>query len=374
MVRGSATPGERAAAEWGAARLRELGASDVALQEFRYQRSWAFRHVPHFAAGVLAGAWGGAGGALLGLAAAASYELDFGGRLQWLAEVAPRGEGTNVAARLPAAGTPRRTLVLVAHIDAAQTGLSWRIVERNAQTRARGFPGWTVHPDVMTSAGSTPKAAFALLVAGCATGLRLPRLVGTAALAGSAALALETAANDPVPGASDNASGVAGVLALAERFAAEPLPETEVIVLLPGCEESGMGGMREWLQTSGAALDRGRTLVLGLDTLGAGEPVVVREEGPFRPEAYRPEDLDRADRGAARAGLPRPRRMRLGAWTDPILAVHAGLPAVSILSVRGSGFTNYHLPTDTPDRVDWDSVDACVRLAAGVAEDFAAGG
>jgi Iap family predicted aminopeptidase len=65
--------------------------------------------------------------------------------------------------------------------------------------------------------------------------------------------------------------------------------------------------------------------------------------------------------------------MRLGAWTDPILAVHAGLPSVSIVSVHGSSFTNYHLPTDTPDRVDWGSVEASVRLAAGIAEDFAGG-
>jgi Iap family predicted aminopeptidase len=66
--------------------------------------------------------------------------------------------------------------------------------------------------------------------------------------------------------------------------------------------------------------------------------------------------------------------MRLGAWTDPILAVHAGFPTVSIVSVHGSAFTNYHLPSDTPDRVDWESVAACVRFAEGVAEEFAATG
>jgi len=143
--------------------------------------------------------------------------------------------------------------------------------------------------------------------------------------------------------------------------------------VLPGCEESGMGGMRAWLDQEGAALEPSSTLVLGLDTLGAGEPAVVREEGPFRPERYRDADVERADRGAARAGLPAPRRMRLGAWTDPILAAHAGLPTVSLVSVRENAFTNYHLPTDTPDRVDWASVDACVRLAAGIVEDFVEG-
>nr|MDQ3935085.1 hypothetical protein [Actinomycetota bacterium] len=85
-------------------------------------------------------------------------------------------------------------------------------------------------------------------------------------------------------------------------------------------------------------------------------------------------DLEWADRGAARAGMPPPRRMQLGGWTDPLLAVHAGLPALSLLSAQGSWFTNYHVPTDTPDRVNWDSVEGCLRLAAGIAEEWDAAG
>jgi Zn-dependent M28 family amino/carboxypeptidase len=200
------------------------------------------------------------------------------------------------------------------------------------------------------------------------------RVVGLAGLVASALLALEVASNGPVPGASDNATGVAAVLALAERFAAEPFDDTEVVALLPGCEESGMGGMRDWLDCERGRLDPAATLVLGLDTLGAGEPIVVTGEGPFRPERFPRADLDRADRGAERAGIRPPRRVRLGAWSDPILAVHAGIPSLSILSIDGNRFANYHLPTDTPDRVDWESVGACVRLAAGVAADFAGRG
>ena len=43
---------------------------------------------------------------------------------------------------------------------------------------------------------------------------------------------------------------------------------------------------------------------------------------------------------------------------------------MSILSIREGGFTNYHLPTDTPDRVDWGSVRRCARLAEGIVEAF----
>src|SRR5207237_249475 len=160
--------------------------------------------------------------------------------------------------------------------------------------------------------------------------------------------------------------GVAAVISLVERFANEPLEGTEVVALIPGCEEAGMGGMAAWLRQQ--SLDPASTLVLGLDTLGAGEPVVLAAEGPPRRRRYRPGDLEWADRGAAQAGLAPPRRFTIGGWTDPVLALMAGLPAISLVSVRDGGFTNYHLPTDTPDRVDWESVDRCVRLAAGIAE------
>jgi Iap family predicted aminopeptidase len=155
------------------------------------------------------------------------------------------------------------------------------------------------------------------------------------------------------------------------RFAADPPHRCEVVAVVPGAEESGMGGMRAWLRSGGARLDPATTLVLGLDTLGAGRPVVLTAEGPPRGVRYRDGDNAWADRGAARAGLERPERVRLGGWTDPALAVLAGLPAISLLSMRDRSFTNYHLPTDTPDRVDWDSVEACLRLADATAREWA---
>ena len=133
-----------------------------------------------------------------------------------------------------------------------------------------------------------------------------------------------------------------------------------------------MGGMAAWLRSPEAqALDKPTTLVLGLDTLGAGEPVVLKAEGPPLRQRYRAEDLALADCGADRAGMPPPRRFTIGAWTDPVLARMAGFPTISLLSVRDRGFTNYHLPTDTPDRVDWASVERCVGLAGGIAEAWA---
>ena len=378
MPRGSASPGDVAAAEWGAGRLREAGAAGVRVDRFRYQRTIAERSVPHLVAGIAASRAGGAAGAALAAASLASFELDFGGRSQWLRHLVPAGEGANASARIAVAAAPaRRTLVLVAHHDTAHTGIGWKnpeLIGYGTRDRVRGLLGKPPDSDVMDSPATGPKLAFAAVAAGALTGSRALRAAGGLSLAVSLALTHDVARSEAVPGASDNATGVAGVLALAERFAAEPLPDTDVIALLVGCEESGMGGMAEWLRGEGAGLDPASTLVLGLDTLGAGEPIVSRAEGSIVPWRYREADLDWADRGAARAGLPAPRRVQLGGWTDPLLAVHAGLPAISLLSATGNRFTNYHQPTDTPDRVDWSSVERCLELADGIAREWDAAG
>jgi hypothetical protein len=342
IERDSAGPGERAAAEWIAARLGEAGIGGLELREFRCQRTYAGAHAAHFGLGMLGGA--------AALAAAVSYELEFAGRLQWIRRFLPAGTGTNVIARLPAAGERRRTLVLVAHHDAAHTGLIWN--KRLQAATGGSFAGF-------------PALAFGLAAA------RRTRGLGRALLAALIALQADVARSPVVPGANDNATGVAAALALAERWAREPLPGCEVIALFSGCEESGMGGMAAWLHEEDERLDPETTLALGLDTLGSGEPVVARAEGPLWPTRFRDEDLAIADGGARRAGLGSLSRFRVRGWTDPALALFAGLPTLSVLSTRDGELSNLHSTTDTPENVDWGSVEGCLRLAAGIGEAWA---
>ena len=107
-----------------------------------------------------------------------------------------------------------------------------------------------------------------------------------------------------MPGANDNASGVAGVLELVGRLARERPPGSRWWRWSCGCEESGMGGMAAWLAAEGAQLDPQRTLVLGLDTIGSGEPVVLEAEGGLWPVRYREQDVASAERAGLRALAP----------------------------------------------------------------------
>jgi hypothetical protein len=368
MVRDSAGEGERVAAEWVAGRLEEAGARDVHLEPYRYQGTYAWAHLIHVLAGLVAARRGGLGGAALAAAAAAGLELDASGRAQPLRRVLPASEGANVVARVRARDRARATFVFVAHHDAAHTGLYWRAVERGGgpggRRRAR-----RATPPLAGLVGATLAAA----ALGGALGLRRVRAAAGAQLALTAACLVDIARSPTVPGANDNATGVAGLIALAERFARDPLDGVDVVLAAVGAEEAGMGGMRAFLDDHRDELDPRTTFVLGLDTLGCGTPIVLRSEATILPHAYADADVALVEEGARRAGLDPPERWRLGGWTDPILARLRGLRAASLLSVGPRGkLTNYHVAEDTPDRVDYASVERCVAIAEGTARAFSA--
>jgi hypothetical protein len=338
--RGSAGPGERRAAAWVAERLRAAGAGDVAVEPFRGATTYAWSFMAYAAAGLLAAR---TRRPLLALAALVAFALDAAGRSQPLRRVLPRGEGANVFARVPAAGERRATAVLVAHHDAARTGLVWRAGLTKLGSRRGRMP-----PDAAPAA-----LAFAL----AATPVKAARQVAQVLLAATLAAQLDIASSPTVPGANDNATGVAAVLELVRGLVAEPLSGVEVLVAGVGCEESGMEGMRAWLDAHGEELDPSRTLVVGLDTIGSGTPIVASAEGAVLTHRYGEAEVALVEALGAE-------RWRIGGWTDPILARFAGLRAVSVLSVDAAGrYANYHVPGDTPDRVDYGCVERCAGIA-----------
>ena len=311
-------------------RFAAAGADSAHVQEFRYSPRWTDAQAAHYVAGMI-------GPRALAAAAGVSYALDFSGRSQWSRALLPRGIGANAVARVHPRGRRERTLVLMAHVDTAQTGLMW-----HPALLRKGAP----------SPATAPLAGFAL----AACGSRIGRVL----LGLSLALTADVARSRRIPGANDNACAAAGLVELVRGFAAEPLERTEVIAVATGCEESGMGGAAAWLRRARGELDPATTLVVGLDQIGAGDPHVLTGEGPPLIARYGREDVERT-------GLPHFHAM---GWTDPIVARLAGLPALSIVGVKDGGFPNYHVPTDTPDRVEWDAVDRCLDAARRITIEF----
>ncbi len=367
MPRGSAGRDEQDAARWAAARLEECGAAGVGVERYagRTTNSWSF--ATHSAVALAGQLLGGVGGALVALASLVSLERDASGRSPWRRRLAGGAEGASAFGRVPAAGERRGAVVIVAHIDTAKTGLAWhpRVTQLGAQ---RNLARRAMDPVMGLQAAAIAGSALAALLPRRSVVRRLVAIPAAALNLLAIFLNLDIARSPAVPGANDNASGVAAALAVARAFVARPPENVDLEIALVGSEEVGMAGFHAWIERRQAALDPSRTLVLGLDTVGSGTPIVAAAEGAVATHRYPEDALELVDEGALLAGEPELQRWRIGGWTDPLLALLRGYPAASILSVGPGYYPHYHHPSDLPEFVDYESVAACARIAAGTVE------
>ncbi|HEX8648116.1 MAG TPA: M28 family peptidase [Thermoleophilaceae bacterium] len=349
-------PGERRAAVWISDRLAELGATDIRLTSFRGASTWTLSHGAYGVAGLLAALAGGRAGRLLALAALASYEADVTGRNRWIRRLLPRGHGATVEARISARGEPRRTLVLTAHHDAAHMGWVWhpRAVAANRRRLARAGRA--------TPSYAAPVAA--LLAA--ASGVRALRRLAAGTFTVLLGLYAQSARSATTPGANDNATGVATVLELARRLAAEPLGETDVVLVFPGGEEAGSAGMSEWLRDAGDRLDPWSTLVVAFDSTGSGGELCTSIRDGFTGH-FRRQDLALLPAAAEAAGIAPPREITFFNPTDACTARQHGLRALLITSLEDGWISNLHRPEDRAGNVDLDTVEQAVALGASLA-------
>lgn len=348
--RRTATGGEARSARYIADTLVAIGATDVELPIFRTHSSWVPAHVAHIAAGGLAAVTDHGVARALGALVTVSYELEVAGRSQWIRRFIPARRGTSATARIPAIGESHRTVVVVAHHDAAHTGWMWRP------------SAITVSQWLSSRTGRAIPSHAPTLVALAATILpaRWPRIGAAVALAASAALMVQSMRSPTTPGANDNATGVAAALELARRLTDNPLPNTTVLLVFPGGEEAGNTGIRQWLRQHRAQLDPTRTLVINLDAVGSRGPLALahRESlsNPLSQDAVR-----HARQGAADLGIELLLRAIPNA-TDAVSLTHAGLTTISLLSDEHGWISHLHRTTDTIDHIDWGTVSQATAL------------
>jgi hypothetical protein len=364
------SPGERQAAEWLARRLEQAGC-EIALEE---EPAWD-GYLPTAAAlgGVAAAgallALGGrrAAGALGALAAAAALVDDVQNGPRVVRRLLRRRRSTvNVVAGCgdPAA---ERTLVVLAHHDAHQAG---RLYDQGLQRAIHRFA-----PDLLARLKTSPPqwwiglAGPLLTATGALTGRRGPTRAGLAVTLLATAIVCEIASRETVPGANDNLSGVAGLVALAELAHEQP-PAARLLLVSCGAEEALQEGARGFMRRHRDGLATDRTWFLNLETVGSPRLIMVEGEGPIWMEDYAaPEFRDLVERCAAEEGIALDRGFRARASSDSVIPSRAGYPTVMLTSVTPWGaLANYHLPSDVPENVDYATVERAVQLAYSVAE------
>jgi Zn-dependent M28 family amino/carboxypeptidase len=177
--------------------------------------------------------------------------------------------------------------------------------------------------------------------------------------------------SEVVPGANDNLSAVAVLVALARSLAERPTPGVRVLLLSTGSEESFMEGMQGFMRRHRGALDPGRTTVLCLECVGSPTLTLVEAEGMLRMRYYSEHARERLAQAAAEAGVELVRGLRTVAATDALIALRRGYRAVTLASIDSHKFpSNYHWPSDTPENLDWSTIER----AFAVADRFVRGG
>jgi Peptidase family M28 len=364
IVRGSATEGETEAGELLGEMLRGRGLEPVFEQEMAVGGYWQSTGLAAGAA-TLAGGLGArsrrAGALLAGCAAALmADDVDNGAHL--LRRALPHHSTTNVLAW---AGDPhaRETVVIVAHHDAAHTGLLFhpglvRLVNRIS-------PGWYAKQTTSVHTGRLLTLGPVLVAVASALGLRRLRWFGASWSAVTAAVLADVARSPAVAGANDNLSAVAVLLAMAEQLAQQPVTGVRVLLLSTGSEESFMEGMRGFVRRHRPELDPARTRFLALECVGSPHLILIEGEGMLRMRDYDSALRDELQAAADEAEVPLWRGLRLGAGgTDALPAMRSGYRAACIAACTDLKVpANYHWNSDVPENLCWETIEQATLVA-----------
>jgi hypothetical protein len=272
----------------------------------------------------------------------------------------------NVLARM---GDPDRaeTLVLLVHHDAPQTGILFdQSLQKWVHRRAPALLERVKTPLPQWWLGlAGPLASLYSAVRSRTVGARAGLVLGAI----GSALVADVWRSPTVPGANDNLSGVAALVAFAELLAQEPIDGLRVLAVSCGAEETLQDGVRAFLKRHRAELDPQHTWFVNLDTVGSKHLIQLEGEGPIWMEDYTgPWLRDLLAERAQALGIDLERGFRARSSSDSVIPSRAGYPIVTLLSLADwRAPANYHLPTDIPQNIVYETVEEAVRLVHALA-------
>lgn len=365
---------ERAAHTMLAERAKGLGAQ-VEVRHFRFNRSLYAVMAAHFALVVVAvliapeHPWPAA---LLTGFAAASYRADSTRSGYWLRRVFPWRKSQNVLATLPSRGERRLRVVVPAHVDAAYTGLvfSPALLRFAGGGRSGERQPWSARAMRQAVDASVVLALViaARAVFGFDSGwwraleliLAIPALLVTV-------FNLEVVLrNRIVPGAADNATGVAGALVLLERLSARRPDGLELVVAFTGAEEAGTGGAWALSRQMRDEWSTDETVIVALDTLSNGQLrwLIDGEMAPIELDPAIEAALVEVAASELRFNTVRRFEAPVGASdVMPFLAVGYSGVCITRTDLEYGAPRHYHHPDDVPENVSVPEVIDAVDFA-----------
>jgi len=368
MNRPSASEGERRAAELIAARLERLGCRVEVEEERAHGGYWwpiGIVNAVAAAGGAVAlrkrSAWTRAIVAGLAGAGAAALWDDLGHGRRWFRRaLLPHRSTWNVVAE---AGDPtaERTVVLIAHHDAAHSGLIFHPLLPRIPLK--------LAPRLHARAGTSFPLLYAvwlgpvLVCVGTLAGVKRLTRAGAALAAGATVAMADIGLRAVVPGANDNLAAVGALVAIATALRDQPLDGVRVLLVSTGSEESFSEGMQGFGHRHFPELHRDRTEMVCLECLGGPTLVIVEGEGMLRMRDYPSEMREALQRAADDAGIPITRGLRTTAATDAIIPLRAGYRVATRPSVGETKLPmNYRWPSDRPEALHWTTIEQAIAV------------
>jgi hypothetical protein len=357
-----------------AGKLRGLGRR-AEVEPIYVHRRFALVHLLHVAvalAGSLVAVEQPAVGFALVLFAATSAYLDLNTRFYLLRSLFFRRASQNVVSPGANPSAPAR-LVLVAHLDAGRSGYVYGAPARKIAERLSEPARLLLGPfRILFWGGIVPLLPIlGLRMAGMdADWVAVLQLVPTILLIVAAFLLIDIALSEIVPGAYDDASGVAAVLGAAERLRSDPPRDLDIWVVLTGAGESLSEGMRAWVRRHRGEPDRERTLIVNVDGASYGTPHYRVSEGPVISYGMDPELIEVCEALAAAEPDPsnRPSPLRSPTVSDALAARVHRMRAITIVGAeRGLPPPWLHTHDDTPERVDPGALERTTELLVSLA-------
>ena len=353
------TDSERRAANAMATRLRDAGRRSEIEPIYVHPQAplvWALHAFLACAASVLSIQVPVAGFALL-LVTTTSFYFDLNASRHFLRRLFFRRASQNVVSR---GENPDAThkLILAAHIDAARTGTIFGKGAMSISKRINGFLPFPHTRILFWSAAILLPMLGARMAGVDSDGLAILQIIPTLILLVSSFLLVDWRLSQVVPGANDNASGVAVALSLAEKLNEEPPRNLDVWVVLTGGGECGLEGMRAFTRAHKDEFDPFKTIVLAIDSVGKGDVRWVTSEGltiSFEMDARVTQLCEAiAEADSAEENRYRAAPLRSAYMTDALAARVGGLRASAISCLEPGAITpaNHHTPQDVPSALD----------------------
>lgn len=364
---------ERRAAGRVQERLTEMG-REVEVESIEIYPRWAIVHLLHALLAV-AGSLVSVGlpsiGFALVLVATLSAFGDASGLFRPLRRLTGRRASQNVFS--PEGEERDGQVVLVAHVDTSRGGA---LFGRGVQERLAVLGGRIKRPigpfvPFMAALLMLLLCSFARVLGQQGNVLTAVQFIPTIVLIVAVVALIDVALSDTVPGANDNASGVATVLRLAERVGGR-LGHFAVWVLITGGQESFGLGMKAFLKSHKRDLDKERTVFINLDEVGAGTVRFGQREGLLLPGKSHPQLFEISKQIAeddGEDGTFSANPLTLRTPTDASIARSAGYPAITITCRNAVGYVpRHHQPSDIPDNIDGDSLERAYGFTAELIE------